>query len=131
MPSISHSFSVHLLNCYFPNFWYSNVSENGKERYTMRKKQDVIWETSTLWEQVCIHGVRYLVFLEKQVLSSEQDVGRAVQIDYFISTLEKMKSPITEFDERLWISMVDHVVVYSKTDIWVVYRDGMKNASLR
>lgn len=55
----------------------------------MRKKQDVIWETSTLWEQVCIHGVRYLVFLEKQVLSSEQDVGRAVQIDYFISTLEK------------------------------------------
>ena len=86
MPSISHSFSVHLLNCYFPNFWYSNVSENGKERYTMRKKQDVIWETSTLWEQVCIHGVRYLVFLEKQVLSSEQDVGRAVLIDYFINT---------------------------------------------
>ena len=92
----------------------------------MRKKQAVIWETSTRWEQVCIHGVRYLVFLEKQVLSSEQDVGRAVQIDYFISTLEKMKSPITEFDERLWISMVDHVVVYSKTDIWVVYRDGIE-----
>ena len=63
---------------------------------------------------------------EKQVLSSEQDVCRVAQIDYFISTLEKMKSPITEFDEQLWISMVDHVVVYSKTDIRVVYRDGIE-----
>lgn len=26
---------------------------------------------------------------------------------------------------QLWISMVDHVVVHSKEDIWVVYRDGI------
>ena len=63
---------------------------------------------------------------EKQVLASEQDVGRGAQIDYFISTLEKMEAPITEFDEQLWVSMVDHVVVHSKEDIQVVYRDGVE-----
>ena len=63
---------------------------------------------------------------EKQVLSSEQDVGRVAQIDYFISTLEKMEAPITEFDEQLWVSMVYHVVVHSKEDIRVVYRDGIE-----
>ena len=63
---------------------------------------------------------------EKQVLSSEQDVGRVAQIDYFISTLEKMEAPITEFDEQLLVSMAYHVVVYSKADIRVVYRDGIE-----
>lgn len=63
---------------------------------------------------------------EKQVLSSEQDVGRVAQIDYFISTLEKMEAPITEFDELLLVSMVYHVVVHSKEDIRVVYRDGIE-----
>lgn len=48
------------------------------------------------------------------------------QIDYFISSLEKLNAPVTEFDRRLWISMVDYVVVHSKEDIRVVYRDGMR-----
>ena len=29
-------------------------------------------------------------------------------------------------DGQLWISMVDHVVVHSKEDIRVVYRDGIE-----
>ena len=48
------------------------------------------------------------------------------QIDYFISTLEELNAPVTEFDEQLWISMVDHVLVHSKEDIRVVYRDGIE-----
>ena len=63
IPSISHSFSVHLMNCYFPNFWYSHVTEKrtSEGRMTnMRKKQDIIWEESTLWEQVERWVVRYL-----------------------------------------------------------------------
>lgn len=60
------------------------------------------------------------------MLSFEQDVGRVAQIAYFISTLEKMEAPITEFDEQLWVSMVYHVVVHSKEDIRVVYRDEIE-----
>ena len=63
---------------------------------------------------------------EEQTLASEQDIGRVAQIDYFISTLEEMDAPVTEFDDQLWISMVDHVVVHSKDDIRVVYRDGIE-----
>ena len=33
---------------------------------------------------------------------------------------------VTEFDDQLWISMADHVVVHSKEDIRVVYRDGIE-----
>lgn len=31
-----------------------------------------------------------------------------------------------EFDDPPWISMVDHVVVYRKKDIRVVYWDGIE-----
>ena len=31
-----------------------------------------------------------------------------------------------EFDEQLWISMVDYVMVHSKEDIRVMYRDGIE-----
>ena len=27
IPNLLHAFSVHLLNCYFPDFWYSHVTE--------------------------------------------------------------------------------------------------------
>lgn len=63
---------------------------------------------------------------EEQAIAAEQDVGRVAQIDYFIRNLEELDAPITEFDDRLWISMVDHVVVHSKEDIRVVYRDGIE-----
>ena len=39
---------------------------------------------------------------------------------------EEMDALVTEFDDQLWISMVDHVVVHSKDDIRVVYRDGIE-----
>lgn len=53
-------------------------------------------------------------------------MGRVAQIDYFISTREELNAPVTEFDEQLWISMVNHVVVHCKEDIRVVYRDGIE-----
>ena len=63
---------------------------------------------------------------EEQAIAAEQDVGRVAQIDYFINTLEELNAPVTEFDEQLWISMVDHVVIQSKEDIRWVYRDGIE-----
>ena len=37
-------FSVHLMNCYFPDFWYSHVTERELQKGEMQyaKKQDVI-----------------------------------------------------------------------------------------
>ena len=63
IPNLPHSFSVHLMNCYFQNFWYSRVTEKNtirREKCNMRKKQDIIWERSTLWESVESWVIRYL-----------------------------------------------------------------------
>ena len=51
IPNLLHTFSVHLMNCYFSDFWYSHVTEKRtlrREKCNMRKKQDIIWEQSTL-----------------------------------------------------------------------------------
>ncbi len=42
----------------------------------------------------------------------------------FIRTLDRQNGIITEFDERLWSSLVDHIVIYSRKDIRVIFRDG-------
>lgn len=34
------------------------------------------------------------------------------------------QEPITQFDERLWSSLVDFVTVYSEKDIRVTFKDG-------
>lgn len=73
IPNLLHVFSVHLLNCYFPNFWYSHVTEKN----TFRREK-----------------------YEEQAFASEQDIGRVAQIDYFISTLEEMDAPVTEFADQ-------------------------------
>ena len=55
IPNLLCAFSVHLMNCYFPIFWYSHEIEKNtlrREKCNMRKKQDIIWERSTRWEFV-------------------------------------------------------------------------------
>ena len=86
----------------------------------------VPYKCITLFNELVERHNRVKQEYEEQSIASEQDVGMVSQIDYFISSLEKLNAPVTEFDRRLWISMVDHVVVSSKEDIRVVYRDGMK-----
>ena len=41
----------------------------------------------------------------------ERSKAEAVKIKDYIDQLEKLKNPITEFDEELWVSMIDEVVV--------------------
>ena len=63
IPNPHHSFSVHLMNCYFPDFWYSHVTEKRtlrREKCNMRKKQDIMWEQSTLRESVEKWVTKYL-----------------------------------------------------------------------
>ena len=49
--------------------------------------------------------------------------ARKKLMEQFIQTIEKQE-PITEFDERLWASLVDFVTVYSEKDIRVTFKDG-------
>ena len=47
----------------FPDFWYSHVTEKKtlrREKCNMRKKQDIMWEQSTLWELVEKWVTKYL-----------------------------------------------------------------------
>ena len=44
-------------------------------------------------------------------------------LEQFLHTVE-VQEPVTQFDERLWSSLVDFVTVYSEKDIRVTFKDG-------
>ena len=44
----------------------------------------------------------------------------------FIRELEAQKDMIRSFDESLWVNLVDYMVVYSKDDIRVIFRNGQE-----
>lgn len=46
------------------------------------------------------------------------------QAGYFFNKLQRQSGLITEFNQVLWRSLVDHVTVYSKDKITVTFRDG-------
>jgi hypothetical protein len=46
------------------------------------------------------------------------------QIDLLIGNLEKQGDTVTEFDECLWLSLVDFITVNSKGDIRVTFKNG-------
>lgn len=45
--------------------------------------------------------------------------------EQFLAELSK-HDVVTEFDEGLWLSLVDFVTVYSKEDIRVTFKNGME-----
>lgn len=56
-----------------------------------------------------------------QTVSDKAD--RKKLLEQFLHTVETQK-PIAEFDERLWSSLVDFVMLYSEKDIRVTFKDG-------
>ena len=42
----------------------------------------------------------------------------------FITVLKDQEGVITEFDDALWSSIVEKMVVKSKADVTVVFKDG-------
>lgn len=42
----------------------------------------------------------------------------------FITVLREQAELITEFDEALWDSLVEKLVVKSKDDVTVIFKDG-------
>ncbi len=49
---------------------------------------------------------------------------RLSTINAFLHTLQKQDNLLTEFDEKLWCSLVDYATVYDKGDVWFTFKDG-------
>jgi len=45
-------------------------------------------------------------------------------INTFLYTLSKQDNLLTEFDEKLWCSLVDYATVYDKDDVQFTFKDG-------
>ncbi|MGN0106297.1 MAG: hypothetical protein ACI4A5_01200 [Hominilimicola sp.] len=45
-------------------------------------------------------------------------------MEMFMKNLKKQSGVVTEFDESLWLSMVDYVTVNSEEDIQVTFKNG-------
>ena len=56
-----------------------------------------------------------------QAIADKAD--RKKLLEQFLHTVETQE-PVTQFDERLWASLVDFVTVYSEKDIRVTFKDG-------
>ena len=52
--------------------------------------------------------------------------ARKAEIELFVKNLKAQDRAVIEFDEGLWISMVDSVMVYAKDDIRVEFKNGSK-----
>lgn len=51
---------------------------------------------------------------------------RRREFDRFIKAVEKLPEMVTEFDEALWGSLVDHLTVHSKDNIVFTLTSGME-----
>lgn len=49
---------------------------------------------------------------------------RLSTINAFLYTLRKQENLLTEFDEKLWCSLVDYATVYDKDDVQFTFKDG-------
>jgi len=57
----------------------------------------------------------------------EQRQARRIKrekLDTFLSTLLRQDSVLTEFDEDLWIAVIDKVTVFADDDVLFTFRDG-------
>ncbi len=63
-----------------------------------------------------------------QTLTSEMDMKKAKRnlMEVFIATLKKQEVLITEFDESLWSTTLNYVVVKSDTELIFHFKDGRK-----
>ena len=50
--------------------------------------------------------------------------ARYEQMGRFITVLKDQEGVITEFDDALWSSLVEKIVVKSKEDVMMVFKDG-------
>lgn len=66
------------------------------------------------------------MLIKRELFGGNETVGkeREEEIELFIKKLEEQNGVITEFDEVLWVSMVECVTVYRKDDVRFKFKDG-------
>ena len=50
--------------------------------------------------------------------------ARRLQTELFIRELKKQDCLVTEFDEKLWFTLMDYITVYSDDDIRFTFKNG-------
>ncbi|MGN0163475.1 MAG: recombinase family protein [Candidatus Ornithomonoglobus sp.] len=91
-------------------------------------------------KQVFVSAMNKLITSKEQLLSDfeiikeelfsaaelEADkLARKETMELFMKNLKKQSGAVTEFDDDLWLSMVDYVTVNSKEDIRVTFKNGI------
>lgn len=51
---------------------------------------------------------------------------RKTKSELFLKELNKQKDIVTDFSDSLWISFVDYVTVYDKSDVRFTFKNGME-----
>ncbi|WP_148347936.1 hypothetical protein [Bacillus rubiinfantis] len=55
--------------------------------------------------------------------------ARGVLVEAFIAELGRQDGLITEFDERLWVTLADFATVYSETDARFTFKNGKEKTA--
>ncbi len=61
--------------------------------------------------------------LGKVTQSIKANAARRIQVEHFLNGVLEY-GPVEEFHEDMWISLVDHMTIYSEDDVRVTFRDG-------
>ncbi len=59
--------------------------------------------------------------LEKTIQSK---ITRSLELDMFLGDFRRMDGEMSEFSEKLWLTLLDHVAVYSKEHLEYTFRKG-------
>lgn len=101
---------------------------------TVEMTQNIVAENARVAQNQDEYNKRYNSLVERyDKLKEEYDAVCATisekdakyeQMGRFITVLKRQTELITEFDEALWSSLVEKIVVKSKDDVTVVFKDG-------
>lgn len=101
---------------------------------TVEMTQNIVAENARVAQNQDEYNKRYNSLVERyNKLKEEYDAvcttisdkdAKYEQIGRFIKVLKGQEELITEFDESLWSSLADKIVVKGKEEVTVVFKDG-------
>jgi hypothetical protein len=53
-----------------------------------------------------------------------EGLAQCEMMDAFIAELQRQDGLITDFDERLWYSLVDYATIYKENDVRFTFKNG-------
>ena len=100
------------------------------------RAQNIVAENSRVMQNQEDYQKRYDALVEKHGKTKEEydkvanrissKLAQREQFKRVLETLEDQDGVISEFDEGLWCSLVDHVTVYGKEDVKFTFKNGIE-----